>query len=70
MKIKMKSLMATAEGIFYPDNIYDVDEELARNLVKKGYAKFLIVIEETKGIETEKIEYEKNQIKVKNKKVK
>jgi len=67
MKIILKSLLATAEGIFYPEQIYDIDDEKAKNLIKKGYA---VAVEKRQDVETEQIEYEAKKVNIRNKKAK
>ena len=67
MKVILKAVLATAEGVFYPDQTYDMDDKKAEELIQKGYA-VPLEQKQKQEIETEKIEYETKKANIKNKK--
>ena len=41
MRVKMKTLMASADGVFDKGSVADVDDKVAKSLVDNGFAEFV-----------------------------
>lgn len=41
MRVKMKTLMASAGGVFDKGSVADVDDKVAKSLVDNGFAEFV-----------------------------
>lgn len=59
MKIKMKSLAASADGVLAIGKEYEVSEEVGKALIDGGYAELISVEEEKEEATEEVVEEEK-----------